>query len=92
LFLPTTATATIKSAAKKKGNGERERERERKRKRENKRDDGEEGKTRTNKKRAKKLEQNRTCDLWETKDTLFGQSAETFFHACPELLDTVINK
>jgi hypothetical protein len=71
---------------------ERERERERKRKRENKRDDGEEGKTRTNKKRAKKLEQNRTCDLWETKDTLFGQSAETFFHACPELLDTVINK
>jgi hypothetical protein len=68
-------------------------ERERERKRENKRDDGEEGKTRTNKKRAKKLEQqNRTCDLWETKDTLFGQSAETFFHACPELLDTVINK
>jgi hypothetical protein len=70
---------------------ERERERERKRKRENKRDDGEERKTRTNKKRAK-LEQNRTYDLWETKDTLFGQSAETFFHACPELLDTVINK
>jgi hypothetical protein len=68
-------------------------ERERERKRENKRDDGEEGKTRTNKKRAKKLEQqNRTYDLWETKDTLFGQSAETFFHACPELLDTVINK
>jgi hypothetical protein len=55
-------------------------ERERERKRENRRDDGEEGKTRTNKKRAK-LEQNRTCDLWETKDTLFGQSAETFL--CP---------
>jgi hypothetical protein len=87
LFLPTTATATIKSAAKKKGNGERERERER----EKERDEGEEGKTRTNKERAK-LEQNRTCDLWETKDTLFGQSAETFFHACPEPLDTVINK